>query len=173
MIANRVSITGLDDVLRTFEQAPAGMQKVVKKCMTSAARKTVRVMKSRTPKRWRGLVGYKVWSSRKIRQIGARMGYYASKGSRRSKNNEPDINRAFDWYKAYWSNYGTLAGRDPQHKFRKPVKPSHYAASGRRKSQAGIRHKNFFEQAISGWENTYVQEFRSQMEKQQLEAFNG
>lgn len=170
MIA-KIEITGLNDVLRTFEQAPPEMRKVVKKAMTASARKTSRTLKSRTPKRWRNLVGYAVWQSKKTGAIGARLGYYSSKNSRRGQNKNPDLGRAYDWYKSYWLNYGTLAGRDPAHAFQRGIKPRHYAASRRRRNRSGIPHKNFFETAVSGWDRIYFEEFKRQMDKLQTEAF--
>lgn len=171
MIATKVEIRGLNDVLRTFDEAPKEMRNVVKKAMRAAARKTSRTLKSRTPKRWRNLVGYAVWQNRKTGAIGARLGYYASKNSRRGQNKNPDVGRLYDWYKAYWLNYGTLSGRDPSHTFRKAVKPGHYAAARRRRNRSGIPHRNFFENAISGWDRVYVDEFKLQMDRTQKEAF--
>lgn len=170
-MTSKIEITGLNDVLKTLEQAPPEMRKVVKKAMTASARKTSQTLKSRTPKRWQSLVGYAVWQSRKTGAIGARLGYYSSKNSRRGKNKQPDLGRAFDWYKSYWLNYGTLAGRDPSHTFKNGVKPRHYAAARRRTNRSGIPHRNFFEKAINGWDQIYFQEFKRQMDKLQKEAF--
>lgn len=159
MIAAKVEIRGIDDVLRTLEAAPKEMRAVAKKSMTAASRATARVLKQRTPKRWRSLVGYRVAVNRKSGQVGARMGYYNAKQAKGKQPKNQD--RAFDWYKAYWQNYGTLANRDPDHYFKKPVKPRHYASSKRRRNRMGIPAKHFFENAISGWESTFLAAFRT------------
>ena len=163
MIAARVEIRGLDDVLRTLEAAPKEMRAVAKKSMSAASKATARTLKQRTPKRWRGLVDYQVAVNRKTGQVSARMGYYNAK---QAKGKQPkDADRAFDWYKAYWSNYGTLTKRDPNHYFRSPVNPSHYAAAKRRVNRMGIPARHFFENAISGWENTFLAAFQSAFNK--------
>ena len=170
MINTKVEIAGLEDVLRTFETAPAEMRKVVRKCMTTASSKTAKSIKARTPKRWRKLVGYGVWTSRRNGMSGARMGYYASKSGRGGAKKNED--RAFDWYKAYWINYGTLMNRYPGHTFKRPVKPKHYAAAKRRRDRVGISPRLFFENATNGWESTYVAAFSAAMDKYHDQAFN-
>ena len=157
MIAAKVEIRGIDDVLRTLEAAPKEMRAVAKKSMTEASRATVRTFKQRTPKRWRHLVGYRVWLSRKTGQVGARMGYY---NARTAKGKQPkNVDRAFDWFKAYWINYGTYEGRDPNHKFKYPVR------SNKKRRGYGIPARHFFEVAIQGWETTFVDNFRSAFDK--------
>lgn len=159
MIAARVEIRGLDDVLRTLETAPKETRDVAVKSMKTASRKTANMLKKRTPKRWRNLVGYRVGISRYTGRISARMGYYNSRAARGKRGKDED--RAFDWFKAYWNNYGTLSRRDPRHYFKEPVKPQHYTAAKNRRNRKGIRAQNFFEKAIQGWETIFLAAFRT------------
>ena len=159
MIAAKVEINGLDDVLRTLEAAPKEMRAVARKSFGKASSTTARRMKQKTPTRWRGLVGYRVAIDRRTGGIQARMGYYNAKTA---KGKQPkNVDRAFDWYKAYWINYGTLSRRDPRHVFKFPVKPETWAITKRRKTKNGITARHFFEKARQGWEDIFLSAFRA------------
>jgi hypothetical protein len=160
MIAAKVEIKGLDDVLRTLDAAPKEMKAVARKAMTAASKATTKEMNAKTPPRWRQLVGWRVNVNRRTGNINARMGYYNTGKKKGKKAYSKDL--AFDWFKAYWANYGTLDYRDPKHVFRYPVKPRHYAAAKRRlKGVRGQHAQHFFENAKNGWENTFLSAFRS------------
>lgn len=58
----------------------------------------------------------------------------------------------FSFTKAYWSNYGTLAGRDSTHNFRKDVRKG-------KENKKGIVHKNFFEKAVETAEPEAIRVF--------------
>lgn len=159
MIAAKVEITGIDDVLRTLEAAPKEMRAVARKSMGKASSTTARRMKQKTPTRWRGLVGYRVAIDRRTGGIQARMGYYNAKTAKGKQPKNTD--RAFDWFKAYWNNYGTLSKRDPRHVFKFPVKPARWAAAQRRRNRTGIPALHFFEKARQGWEDIFLSAFRA------------
>ncbi len=169
MIATKVEIRGMDDVLRTLQAAPKEMRAVARKSMTTASRKTATSLKQRTPSRWRGLVGYRVALNRRTGNVGARMGYYNSKTVRGKQPKDAD--RAFDWFKAYWQNYGTLSHRDPNHKFTRPVRSRFSAVARRRRNNTGVRAQNFFESAIAGWENIFLSAFRTAFDSNFAKSF--
>ena len=169
MIAAKVEIKGLDDVLRTLEAAPKEMKAVAKKSMSTASKVTAKEMHAKTPPRWRELVGWRVNINRRTGRVQARMGYYNT-GKKKGKNAKADL--AFDWFKAYWANYGTLDRRDPKHAFQRSVKPKHYAAARRRlKWVKGIRPQHFFENARNGWENTFLSALRAAFDANYEKAF--
>ena len=160
MIAAKVEIKGLNDVLRTLETAPKEMKVVARKSMSTAAKATTKEMYAKTKPRWRELCGWRVSINRKTGSIQARMGYYNTGKKKSKKAYNKDL--AFDWFKAYWDNYGTLNYRDPKHVFKYPIKPRHYAASKRRlKGVKGQPATHFFEKATNGWENAFLSSFRS------------
>jgi len=170
MIAAKVEIKGMDDVLRTLNAAPKEMKAVARKSMTAAAKATTKEMHAKTPPRWRELCGWRVSLNRRTGRIQARLGYYNT-GKKKSKK-AYDQDKAFDWFKAYWSNYGTLNHRDPKHVFKRPIKPSHYAAASRRlKWVKGIKPKHFYEHARNGWENTFLSAFRAHFDANYEKAF--
>ena len=112
MIAAKVEIKGMDDVLRTLNTGPKEMRAVARKSMTKAAKVTSKEMTHKTPERWRLLAGYRVSIGRRTGRIQARMGYYNSK---KAKGKQPKgADHAFDWFKAYWGNYGTLDFSRPE-----------------------------------------------------------
>lgn len=170
MIAAKVEIKGMDDVLRTLNTGPKEMRAVARKSMTKAAKVTSKEMTHKTPERWRLLAGYRVSIGRRTGRIQARMGYYNSK---KAKGKQPKgADHAFDWFKAYWGNYGTLDFRDPKHVFKYPIKPRRYAAARRRlKWVKGQKAQHWYEAAINGWENTFLAAFRTAFDTNFEKAF--
>lgn len=159
MIAAKVEIKGLDDILRVLNAAPKEMKAVARKSMAAAAKETTKAMHAKTPPRWRELAGWRVGINRRTGRISARMGYYNTGKKKGKKAYNKDM--AFDWFKAYWANYGTLAKRDPRHVFKYPVRPSHHMVAQRRLQWVkGITPQHFFENARNGWENTFLTAFR-------------
>ena len=154
MIETRLEIRGLDDVLRTLEAAPKEMRAIAKKSFSTASSKTAKTLKQRTPKRWRNLVGYRVGVNQKTGGVSARMGYYNAKQAK-GKQPPKDLARVFDWYKAYWINYGTLSMRDPNHKFKYPIRNRK-----KRRNNVGMPARHFFEAAIKGWDTVFVAAFK-------------
>lgn len=71
---------------------------------------------------------------------------------KRKKQSDNEIN---DWFKMYWKNYGTLSLRDPGHEFVFPVKKG----NRRRRNNVGQPHRNFFDEAIRGWEAMIFETF--------------
>ena len=170
MIAAKVEIKGMDDVLRTLQAAPKEMKAVARKSMSTAAKATTKEMYAKTPPRWRELCGWRVQLNRKNGNIQARMGYYNTGKKKSKKAYNKDL--AFDWFKAYWANYGTLNYRDPKHVFKCPIRPSHHAVSKRRLTGVkGQRPQHFFENARNGWENTFLSSFRAAFDANYDKAF--
>ena len=55
-----ITISGLDDCLRYFDNAPEELVKATRKAMRDASTKTSKMIKQRIPKRWNRLMKYKV-----------------------------------------------------------------------------------------------------------------
>jgi len=170
MIAAKVEIKGMDDILRALNAAPKEMKAVAKKAMTTAAKATSKEIHAKTPPRWRELCGWRVNINRRTGRIQARMGYYNTGKKKSKKAYNKDM--AFDWFKAYWANYGTLDYRDSKHVFKRPIKPRHYAAASRRlKGVRGQHPQHFFENARNGWESTFLSSFRAAFDANYEKAF--
>lgn len=160
-----ITISGLDDCLKLFDNAPENLRKVSKTALRDASREVTRFVRNRTPKRWRRLVKYKVVRLRSNRNLNAVFGMFNTKVAQGHQN--PTGAKIDDWFKAYWLNYGTLENRDPGHKFDYPVKHRGTIAAKRRKNTEGIKPRNFFEQAIQGWEDKFVRAFSNSLNRQE------
>ncbi|MBQ2371557.1 MAG: hypothetical protein II289_00110 [Bacteroidales bacterium] len=154
-----VHIEGVEDCLKMFDNAPANAVKICTKAMRAGARASANHIRKATPKRWRKLVksrGGKLADG----SPWARAGLYNNKqatGRQSTKGKDP----AFDWFKAYWANYGTLSRRDPTHQFQYKIKPK----SKERRQSVGQPAQNFFEKAIVGWEEKFVDAFYTEVER--------
>lgn len=82
---------------------------------------------------------------------------FANVGLLRPKNNW------WTWTKAYWKNYGTLANRDPSHKFSEPRK------RGSAKWKGGIRPAHFYEKAERGKEEVWKKNFLKELNRRAKE----
>ena len=113
-MATQTYITGLDDCLKCFDQAPKNLLKVVKKALKEGGKRAAKELRKAMPRRFKRLVSNKVVKGVASGDYSALIGAF---NRVKSGTNEPD-----DWFKAYWKNYGTLTKRDPNHKFDYPVK---------------------------------------------------
>ncbi len=161
-MAKAIRIEGLEDVLRMFDGAPKELQKSGRKAMASAGRKVASGLKRKMPSRWRKLVKSKAKMSRGG-NLWADMGLY---NGHEAQGHQPNGKKVSDWFKAYWSDYGTLERRDPGHKFDNPVKPKNSANGRKRRNDRGQFPTGFFETAAEGWESVFLQEFKGSLKKQ-------
>lgn len=164
MSADGITISGLDDVTKWLDGLPKEAFNASKKAGREAGRATVKQIRKSIPRRWSKLVKSKVIKTRSGK-VNIGMGLWAHGG--RSKNNDGDMK--MDWFKAYWSNYGTLENRDPGHKFQSKIKPQSTSAAKNRRNRHGQPALNFFEDAIVGWEDTYTRAFAESLKKQEKE----
>lgn len=164
MSADGITIEGLEDVTKWLDGLPKEAFKATQKAAREAGRKTVRTIRGHVPPRWRRLTKYKVLKTYNDK-LNIGMGMFAKGG--RANNNDEEMR--MDWFKAYWSNYGTLENRDPDHRFTKPIKPPQTSAAQGRRNRQGQPHLNFFEDAIAGWENTFTKAFEESFKKQEQE----
>ena len=157
-----LTITGLDDCLKFFDNLPENVVKATRNAMRDGGRAVARQIRQRVPKRWTRLVKSKVTNKGKLYvTIGMFNGHQV-------QGNQPEgKDPVYDWFKMYWQNYGTLEGRDPSHEFDRPIKPSTYASAMRRRGKKGIKHRNFLEEAIKGWEETFMAAYNESFERQE------
>ncbi len=160
-MAKDIYVEGLDECLKMIDSSPEQLMKLSRTAVRKAAQVTVRYLKGRTPSRWKKLMKYKVGKSLSGR-VTVTMGAY--NGGQTSGHQNPSGERIPDWFKAYWINYGTLEGRDTSHHFQTKVKHRAQAASQRRKSRQGIKARNFFESAIQGWEDKFLEAFNKNLD---------
>lgn len=163
---SRVTIQGYDEVLKSFELAPENVVKVTRKALREASAACRKTMKSRLPRTWAKMCRYSVKRARD-KAHGA-TGYNAQIRLTGKGSEDPK----FQWYKAYWNNYGTLEGRDASHNFSTPVRSAESVVSKRRRGQSGIKHKNFFESSIVGWETQFFGTFEQSILKQKEQLFS-
>ena len=156
------TIEGLDDCLKCLDTAPENVVKMTKNAMREGGKAASRVIRAKTPARWRRLVGYKVSKGQLSGNTYALVGYF-NKG--KSKGTAGAID---DWFKAYWKNYGTLARRDASHNFSNPVKRN---VRGRR-NNVGQPATLFFEQSLSGCYERFLSAFRDSMSKQEQTLYD-
>lgn len=162
-MADAITIQGLDDCLRFFDQAPENLMKVSRTALRDGGKEVSKMARQRLPKRWRRLVRSKVLRSYKgdLQVLWGLFNGHQQQGHQ-NKNGAID-----DWFKAYWLNYGTLANRDPEHQFKTPVKHRKTAAASRRRNTEGIKPRKFFEASIQGWEDRFIEAFSASLKKQE------
>lgn len=168
-MAEGITISGLQDCIKFFDNAPENMMKATRKALREASKETTKLVRAKTPKRWRRMLRYKVVKTYKG-DLNAVFGLFNNKMAQGHQN--PNGSQIDDWFKAYWLNYGTLDKRDPEHQFQRPVKHSKTAAARRRKNTAGIAPRKFFEQAIAGWSDPFVRAFQESLRKQENELYD-
>ena len=168
-MAASVHISGLDDCLRMFDQAPANMMKVSRKAMKDASRKTAATLRRRVPKRWSKIVRYAV-DKQYDGKLAAFIGLFQTGLVQGHQN--PDGKEIKDWFKAYWLNYGTLGRRDPNHAFKYPVRHRGTAQAQRRRNRTGIEHRNFFEEALPGWQEVFLTALQESLKKQENDLYD-
>lgn len=161
-MAKLVHIEGLDDCLRCLDAAPKNALSMTQTALRDASKKSVRIIRQKTPQRFRRLVKYKVFKGQITNNMNALVGLF-NKGQ--SKNGSSEVS---DWFKAYWKNYGTLTRRDPEHIFDQAVK----RRVMRRRNNVGQHHENFFEGAIAGWEGPFMDAFEQSMAEQQEKLYD-
>lgn len=160
-MADNITIEGLDDCLRFFDQAPKEMVKVCRGALKAGSKAATTHIKSKTPLRFRRLTNYKL--AKASGQLYSLVGYYNKhqQTGHQPKGQEP----VDDWFKAYWKNYGTLTKRDPSHEFKTKIRGRNQAVSKRRRNNVGQPANNFFERATEGYEAKFVDAFNDYLEK--------
>lgn len=157
-MAEAIRIEGVEDCLRMFDRFPEKMLQVEISAMRVAARETARHIRKGIPKRFRKLTKSKVYN--KGKNTYAMAGLYNKKEISGEQSGKDPV---FDWFKAYWSNYGTLRRRDPSHAFQYKIKPK--TAGNRRRQSVGQPAQKFFEKAIEGWQDVYVGALENEVKK--------
>lgn len=148
-------ITGLDDALRCFDQAPSNLLKVVKTAMKDGGRQAAKEIRKAMPRRFKRLVSCKVVKGAVSGDWSALVGAF---NKVKNGTNEPD-----DWFKAYWKNYGTLTHRDQAHKFDYPIK----RLGRKRRNEVGQQHENFYDGAIGPAQDAFFRAFQDSVKRQE------
>ena len=158
-MATQTYITGLEDALNCFDQAPKNLLKVVRKALKDGGRQAAKEIRKAMPRRFKRLVSYKVVKGAVSGDWSALVGAF---NKIQSGTDEPS-----DWFKAYWKNYGTLTHRDKSHKFDYPIKPDHWAAAKRRRNNVGQPHENFYDGAIGPAQDAFLRAFQDSVKAQE------
>lgn len=154
-MSQRATIEGLDDALLLFDKMPQNAVKIVKTSMKEASKATKKQIKTKVPPRFQRLVAYRVKRFRSVQELSALVGLFKPK----EKKGEKEVS---DWFKAYWKNYGTIKRRDPSHHFDYPVRHERP-----KRNKEGQYPEKFFEQAITGWESVFMNEFQKSLKEQE------
>ena len=124
-------VEGADKLTKLFEEMPKEAKKETKKILRKAAKPwAAKIRKAMKHATWKNLVDYKISDRKGF--INLYVGLFKDPG--------------FEWFKAYWANYGTLERRDPEHNFDRPVR----RATDKRRNNLGQFHQNFFDEAREG-----------------------
>lgn len=154
-MATQTYITGLDDCLKCFDQAPKNLLKVVKQALKDGGKQAAKEFRKAMPRRFKRLVSNKVVKGTVSGDYAALVGAFNRvKGG----TNEPD-----DWFKAYWKNYGTLTKRDKDHKFDYPIKK----LNRRRRNEVGQDHENFYDGAVAPAQQAFIRAFQDSVKAQE------
>ena len=141
------------EVEALMRRYPEKMLKLTKKSMRSAASESAKIIRRAGNQRFASLVGYKVASGKLSGDLSAAVGYFRSRQKEKS-----DVD---DWFKAYWSEYGTLENRYAGHKFqrRRAARSRHF--------RGGIMPRLQYE----GCKSDAVDAYQTRLEKEMVKNF--
>ena len=141
------------EVEALMRRYPDKMLKLTKKSMRSAASESAKIIRRAGNPRFDSLVGYKVASGKLSGDLSAAVGYFRSRQKEKS-----DVD---DWFKAYWSEYGTLENRYAGHRFqrRRAARSRHF--------RGGIMPRLQYE----GCKSDAVDAYQIRLEKEMVKNF--
>lgn len=141
------------EVEALMRRYPDKMLKLTKKSMRSAASESAKIIRRAGNPRFASLVGYKVASGKLSGDLSAAVGYFRSRQKEKS-----DVD---DWFKAYWSEYGTLENRYAGHRFqrRRAARSRHF--------RGGIMPRLQYE----GCKSDAVDAYQIRLEKEMVKNF--
>ena len=141
------------EVEALMRRYPEKMLKLTKKSMRSAASESAKIIRRAGNQRFASLVGYKVASGKLSGDLSAAVGYFRSRQKEKS-----DVD---DWFKAYWSEYGTLENRYAGHRFqrRRAARSRHF--------RGGIMPRLLYE----GCKSDAVEAYQIRLEKEMVKNF--
>ena len=141
------------EVEALMRRYPEKMLNLTKKSMRSAASESAKIIRRAGNPRFASLVGYKVASGKLSGDLSAAVGYFRSRQKEKS-----DVD---DWFKAYWSEYGTLENRYAGHKFqrRRAARSRHF--------RGGIMPRLQYE----GCKSDAVDAYQTRLEKEMVKNF--
>lgn len=142
------------EVEALMRRYPEKMLKLTKKSMRSAASESAKIIKRAGNPKFASLVGYKVASGKLSGDLSAAVGYFRSRQKEKS-----DVD---DWFKAYWSEYGTLENRYAGHRFqrRRAARSRHF--------RGGIMPRLLYE----GCKSDAVEAYQRRLEKEMVKNFD-
>ena len=142
------------EVEALMRRYPEKMLNLTKKSMRSAASESAKIIRRAGNPRFASLVGYKVASGKLSGDLSAAVGYFRSRQKEKS-----DVD---DWFKAYWSEYGTLENRYAGHKFqrRRAARSRHF--------RGGIMPRLLYE----GCKSDAVDVYQRRLEKEMVKNFD-
>ena len=141
------------EVEALMRRYPEKMLNLTKKSMRSAASESAKIIRRAGNPRFASLVGYKVASGKLSGDLSAAVGYFRSRQKEKS-----DVD---DWFKAYWSEYGTLENRYAGHRFqrRRAARSRHF--------RGGIMPRLQYE----GCKSDAVDAYQRRLEKEMVKNF--
>ena len=141
------------EVEALMRRYPEKMLKLTKKSMQSAASESAKIIRRAGNPSFASLVGYKVASGKLSGDLSAAVGYFRSRQKEKS-----DVD---DWFKAYWSEYGTLENRYAGHRFqrRRAARSRHF--------RGGIMPRLLYE----GCKSDAVDAYQRRMENEIVKNF--
>lgn len=164
---NGITIEGFEDCIDCIDKSPENLTKMTKVAMKKASSVVVKHIKGGFPSEWKHLVKSKIVTTTSG-DITALVGAFNTQKSISLGNRH-----SWDWFKAYWKNYGTLQGRDPNHRFDFPIKRKMKSGNTKRRtSEKGIRYQNFFENATEGTESLFLDAFQKSLEDQKDKIYD-
>lgn len=141
------------EVEALMRRYPEKMLKLTKKSMRSAASESAKIIRRAGNQRFASLVGYKIASGKLSGDLSAAVGYFRSRQKEKS-----DVD---DWFKAYWSEYGTLENRYAGHRFqrRRAARSRHF--------RGGIMPRLQYE----GCKSDAIDAYQTRLEKEMVKNF--
>jgi len=156
-----VKLEGFDSAMRGLERMPSKVLNATKASMRAAGRKAVAEIRKAAPPRFKSLVKSKLTKGKLSSDSYLTLGYFWE-----APTKEKDVS---DWFKAYWQNYGTLKHRDPNHKFKYPIKHEGTTAAHRRRNNEGQPKQGsparFYERGLAAAVPVFQRTFEEQMDK--------
>jgi hypothetical protein len=154
-MAQATYITGLEDALNCFDQAPKNLIKVVRTALRKGGSQAAKEIRKAMPRRFKRLVSSKVVKGAVSGDYSALIGAF---NRVKSGTDEPD-----DWFKAYWKHYGTLTKRDQNHTVDYPVKK----LGNPRRNEVGQDAEHFYDRAVAPAQQTFIRAFQESLKAQE------
>lgn len=158
----KVKIEGKEDYIRALEklQDVKLIRNTTRKAMRSAIRVPLSQFKKMYPSKARKQIKYQFLDEKGDKPTSAAIGMFNPRTGEVTPGKDSRDPKWYAYMTMYWTNYGTLSNRDPNHRFVRPRRGK------RERSKGGIKPTNKFEKTMP----SVLQQIKSRFEEEMPKA---